>query len=162
MIGDNALETTIINTRKRRFSTRAIIDVRGKNLVDESLPGQNRNLRYSSLVWFIKYKPRNGKDDFILVTDIIKGSVHFASYEDLVGKKEKYKNLGFVLAHTNLSPELIEIAKNNIALTIPLGFDYVGYEKEVGGKLNLLTGLMKEGNRAVLREQDVNAKGGKK
>lgn len=142
MLGDMALESTIVNTCLPSSNTYARLSMRYEKLVDGVLPQIGAGLITTYFHWFLKYKPKKTYDEYVLAVDFWNRPIKFKSFEELKIKSQESEIIKFILDNSDLDEELLRIAKNNLLISIPVSFDIRGYERKVGGELKLLPPLM--------------------
>lgn len=140
MLGDRVKGFKTEQQPDKIVFSHATISLPNKAMNLDDVPLINHELRHSGFYYYIIYKPsRIGKKmhkPFALVADIFKtGVIRFATIkelkEDYMKKDETLKmELEWLFRWTNLGDEtLLDIARENIQLRIPLTFDAVAYAK---------------------------------
>ena len=140
MLGDLGNRAIIENSGKTNLFPRARININSLPVKEGDNPMFDRDIKSTDLYYTIKYKPfHSGKRalvPFCINADILGvANFRFSSYEDFVEKAEDNKVLKWILENCDFTPELLEIAKANIMLGIPIPFDVVKYCKRIGSHL---------------------------
>ena len=158
MLGDNALESTIVNTCLPSSNTRARLSLMYEKLEDNVLPQISDGIITTRFDWFLKYKPKKTYDEYVLAVDFWARPIRFKSLGDLKKKSQTNIIVKFVLENSDLDEELLRIARNNLLISIPVRFDLRGYEKKVGGELKLLPPIMLKEQEQRLEKINTRAK----
>ena len=140
MIGDLGNRAIIENPGSLNLFPRARININSVPVKSGDNTMDNRDIKSTDLLYTIKYKPyhsgKKAKVPFCINVDFFESSnFRFADYDDLMQKAENDKSLKWVVENCDITPELLELAKTNIMLGIPIPFDVVKYSKKIGSPL---------------------------
>ena len=140
MIGDLAKRGVTEESANKVCNPYAYLSVNSLPYNEEKNPD---DLKFTVFRYFLRYKPATNKiykkKKFIISCDLIddgvgKSSTRVINYDDVVERAKTHKSIAWLLRHTNISPELFEVAEANPGVFIPISFDVVEYLKKIGDK----------------------------
>lgn len=135
MIGSNTKRLFIANTVKKKFNSRAVINLDLEPIQKGDSPATNENIVLTHGLYYMRYDPVKGGTNYIDKPFLIKSDlfvmdkIRIASYAALVKLSQKSKEVKFLLKFSNISPKTFGIAKNYPGLEVPVAIDYVKYEE---------------------------------
>lgn len=136
MIGDLAKEANAQNTRSEPIQSRAYISLEGKLLKDGDTPLNNKNIRATDFMYYLKYKPsyltKYKSKPFVLISDLLDGGkVRFGTFKSLQGLANEDSGLEWLLRNCDFDPYLLSVAKSNYNLPISVPFNVAKYQKKL-------------------------------
>lgn len=140
MIGDNAKRLLIANTVKKRFNSRAVINLDLEPLKKGDSPLTNDDIVITDGMYYLRYEPVTKGNNYVDKPFLIKSDlftmdkIRIASYAALVKLSQKSKEVKFLLKFSNVSPKAFGLAKNYPGLQIPIMIDYIKYEEYIKEK----------------------------
>lgn len=138
MIGDLVKAALAEKLVERDCPRRALFDLTGKPVGPDSDLTKDANLRMTDMTYWIRYlpEPRWENMNYILYSDLFpEGRVRFQHLTGLKLLKEHKAAVKWLLKYTNLSEEILTIARQNANINIPLAFDVVKYDKMIRSQL---------------------------
>lgn len=146
MIKDVAEKVLIEHQGRKLIFPRLCVNLDGLPLKDFESPLTNRNLRFTNFKDYFKYQPsvkRSQKDrPFLLMTDLAPNRcIRFGSWEELINMEEIKKEVSWLLKFTEMRPELLEIAEQNIQIPIYINMDVYAYDKYLRDMVEKETGV---------------------
>lgn len=136
MIGDLAKEANAQNTRSEPIQSRAYISLNNELLKDGDNPSNNKDIRATNFVYYIKYKPsyltKYKTKPFVLVSDVIYGGkIRFNSFNFLKEVAKRDKSVKWLLDNCDFDPYLLAVAKCNYDMVIYVPFNAGKYRRKL-------------------------------
>lgn len=146
MIKDVADKVLIEHQGRKPIFPRLCVNLDGLPLGDYETPLTNRNLRFTNFNDYIKYQPSVKRSQqnqpFILMTDLAPNRcIRFGSWEELINNKAIAKEIAWLLQFSEIKPELLEIAKQNLQIPIYICIDICAYDKYLKDIVESETGV---------------------
>lgn len=138
MIGDLAKRGVTEGSAAKVLQPFAYISLNSKPIILEDNPD---DLVQTFLKYTIRHKPSANKtrrnQPFIISCELVKhgtsgDSMRVSGYEEFLEKSKTNKGLAWLSRHTNICPELFEIAKINTGCFIPIAVDIMKYFEVIG------------------------------
>lgn len=146
MLGDKIRDVLAENSLKFPFVPRACLNINSVPLKPGETPTTNSDLRYSRMEAYIVYKPYPFRKyrgrDFLIRSDMFTQAerYRFKDIEDVIEQSKEIKELAFVLQWSNLTEELLAVAKELKQVQIPLPFDILKYRNHLQDIIEAETG----------------------
>lgn len=135
MVGDNAKRALIANTVKKRFNSRAVVNLNYEPLKKGDSPLTDEDIVLTDGMYYMRYEPVTKGNNYVDKPFLIKSDlftmdkIRVNSYMSLNKIAKESKKVAFLLKFSNISPKTFGIAKNYPGLQIPIMIDYVKYEE---------------------------------
>ena len=138
MIGDLARAVLAENLAKNRAARRAMLNLKGLPLNEDDSPISNPDVRYTNMIYYVHYdrdSQNSPHKKYTIKCDLANGdsSMKITEYNgEIKARKKEYEAiLEWLLKYTNLSSELLSIARQNALMNIPIAFDVIKYDKHI-------------------------------
>jgi hypothetical protein len=159
MLGDMGKKVVTEHKGRSPFFPRICINLNALPLGEYETPFTNRDLRFTQLRDYFKYVPattHKAKDKpFMLITDLIpNGKIRFGTWEELISNKQFEKEIAWLLKFSDMRPELLEIAEQNMQVAIYIYTDVYKYDKYLKDMVEKETGVRP--NYSMLKAKALN------
>lgn len=138
MIGDLAKRGVTEGSAAKVLQPYAYISLNSKPIILEDNPD---DLVQTYFKYALRYKPSanscHKRQPFIVSCELIRAgtsgdSMRVSGYEEFLEKAKTNKGFAWLAKHTNICPELFDIAKKNPGCFFPIAVDIIKYYKDIG------------------------------
>lgn len=142
----------VADGRAKALLGRTCLNLKGLPLTDNDFAWLNKDVKYTNFCYSVCYSPKKHNlsktgDKFILIADIVTDNSatgrgwRFRDLEDFKSKGNENPFVFFLLYWTNLSQEILDLAKMNQGNLIQLSVDIIGYDKYLREQVKAETGV---------------------
>lgn len=131
MIGDLSRDAIAEEKTYLSFAPRAMVNINNIPLKEGDCPTSTYDdIQYTNFEYYVKFKPRAEQrfegQNFIIVADILPSKkLRFKNWEYLLSLTKKNKHLKWLIENTDICKEKIDLAFENLDLSIRINFDQV-------------------------------------
>lgn len=140
MVGDNAKRLLIANTVKKRYNSRAVLNLNYEPIQKGDSPLTNDDVIITHGLYYIRYEPVTKGNNYVDKPYLIKSDlftmdkIRVTNYARLTMMAKKDKKVEFLMKFSNINEKTFGIAKAYPGLEVPISIDYVKYAEYIQNK----------------------------